>query len=292
MDSMSKKHKFGGVWTRKKLAVLNEYLQFYATALKNQPFKLHYADAFAGTGSHNPKEEDDQCLLIPYEDFEGSVRTALNVEGFHEYHFNDLDPEHVKALEEIQAGNPNKSIKVYKKDANEFVPFFCSKMQWNDRAVLFLDPYSTQLDWQTLQFIKKSKKIDLWLLFPLSVILRMTPKDGAKVKAEWKATLDRLLGTNDWEKALYKEKENPIIQDLFDDGQSTSVIERVNSKELEKWVTSRLKEVFPYVAEPIELKSNGSPLFLFYFAVSNDNEKAQNLAYRATKSIVKKNLSD
>ena len=34
-------HRFGGLWTREKLAVLEKYLQFYAKALQSQPFTLH-----------------------------------------------------------------------------------------------------------------------------------------------------------------------------------------------------------------------------------------------------------
>lgn len=47
---MSTKQKFGGPWTVEKLSILSAYLDFYVTALKNQPFKKIYIDAFAGTG--------------------------------------------------------------------------------------------------------------------------------------------------------------------------------------------------------------------------------------------------
>ena len=70
-------HRFGGLWTREKLAVLEKYLQFYAKALQSQPFTLHYVDAFAGTGSQDPKLVDAQEVMIPFEDLKGSVTTAL-----------------------------------------------------------------------------------------------------------------------------------------------------------------------------------------------------------------------
>ena len=41
---------FGGPWTQQKLNILEHYLDAYTTALKNQPFRLVYIDAFAGTG--------------------------------------------------------------------------------------------------------------------------------------------------------------------------------------------------------------------------------------------------
>lgn len=286
-------HEFGGVWTRQKLTVLEAYLQFYVTALKNQPFTLHYADAFAGTGVHAPFQNEDQEVLVPLEDFRGSVMTALEVSpGFDEFHFNDLNPNHASELRTIREANSEKTIHIYEQDANQFVPAFCAKLTAKDRAVLLLDPYSTQLNWETLKFVAESKKVDLWLLFPVSVILRMTPRDGAKVRPEWKSTLDRLLGDDGWERSLYKPIETPAIDDLFGDNDPIPLSERLNTKELEQWVTRRLKELFPYVAQPVPLNNRGKPLFLFYFAVSNDNPNAWRLADRAASHIIKKNLGN
>lgn len=285
------KHAFGGIWTTKKLAVLGEYLRFYGRALKDQPFTLHYADAFAGTGSHAPMAGDIQELLVPFEDFKGSVRTALEVEpGFHRFHFNDLNPDHVRELERIRDEHSGKDVRIYEKDANQFVPEFCAGLGRNDRAVLFLDPYSTQLDWSTLGHVAKSGKVDLWLLFPISVILRMTPRD--RVIPQWKNTLDRLLGADEWEATLYKPVDAPPTGDLFGDADETPVTQRVNTDELERWVTARLKQVFPYVARPVSLRSRGKPLFLFYFAVSNSSENAWRLADRAASHIIKKNIGN
>lgn len=283
------KHKFGGPWTRKKLEVLEDYLGFYTLALKNKSFVLHYADAYAGTGSHVPTDVDAQVLLVPYEDFKGSVLTALGVEpGFHQYHFNDLNPDHVSALEKIREEHPHKKIHIHTQDANQFVPAFCRKLNRNDRAVLLLDPYSTQLDWETLKYVASSGKVDLWLLFPISVILRMTPTDEERVKPEWKNTLNRLLGTDAWESALYKPVEVPLMDDLFGYVDATAAGQRVNTDELEQWVTGRLEGLFPYVAKPVLLKNHGRPLFLFYFAVSNPNPAAWRLADKAASHIIKK----
>lgn len=283
------KHKFGGIWTRKKLEVLDDYLRFYVTALKNQPFTLHYVDAYAGTGSHAPVDEDAQILLVPHEDFKGSVLTALEIEpAFHHYHFNDLNPDHVKELEKVRCEYPQRTIHIYPEDANRFVPEFCQRLSWNDRAVLLLDPYSTQLDWATLECVAKSEKVDLWLLFPISVILRMTPKEGTRVRPEWRKKLDTLLGTNDWEAALYKPIEESPTADMFGDLQPGNSMQRINTLELEQWVTARLAQLFPHVAKPVPLKNNGKPLFLFYFAVSNKKPAAWSLANRAASHIIKK----
>lgn len=285
------KHQFGGIWTRKKLEVLEAYLQFYVTALKNQPFNLHYADAFAGTGSHSPASKESQEMLIPLEDLKGSADVALSVEpAFHQYHFNDLNPEHIAELEKVREKHTEKVIQLHQQDANVFVPAFCSHLGKSDRAVLFLDPYSTQLDWSTLGYIAASKKVDLWLLFPVSVILRMTPRDGDRIRPEWRDTLNRLLGTDSWEDALYKPVDLPLISDLFGYADSEPMAERVNVDELQEWVRSRLRELFPYVAKPVLLTNKGRPLFLFFFSVSNPEPKAWGLADKAVSHIIKKNV--
>lgn len=283
-------HKFGGIWTQKKIEVLEQYLSFYVQALKNQNFNLHYADAFAGTGSHVPTDDDKQEPLIPLDELRGSVLSALSVTPkFDEYHFNDLDPAHVAALLEIKQEHPELKINITQKDANEFAPQFCNNLSQKDRAILFLDPYSTQLDWSTIKNAAKTGKVDLWLLFPISVILRLTPKDGDKVRDNWKDTLNRLLGTNDWEDALYKPIEKPPIQDMFADLEtSNDQFERVNVNELEKWISNRLNEEFAWVAEPVRLKNKGKPLFLFYFAISNNSAKAIGLAKKVASQIIKK----
>lgn len=121
--------KFGGIWTQQKLAVLEAYLRFYVKALKNQKFTLHYADAFAGSGSYQPVVIDGQEELIPLETFRGSVLISLDVSpGFDHYHFNDLDPESGAALEEIKAEHPGKQIHLSNVDANLFVADFLQKI--------------------------------------------------------------------------------------------------------------------------------------------------------------------
>ncbi len=282
-------HQFGGLWTRTKLEILSKYLVFYSTALKNQRFSLHYADAFAGTGSHIPSSiDEEQPQLIDNEALEGSVRAALSINpSFDNYHFNDLNPEHIEQLHDLTREFSECNIHITQKDGNIFIKEFCQSLGSKDRAVLFVDPYSTQFDWDTLEFVASSNKVDLWLLFPISVIARMTPRSGDNIKPEWGDTLTRLLGTGEWEEMLYKPKELPPIDDLFGDPDVGADTERLNYGELRKWVTNRLREIFPYVSEPVSLSSNGRPLFDFYFMVSNQNVKAQALAKKVVSQILK-----
>ena len=49
---------YGGQWTFEKLKILENYLDCYTTALKSQPFKLVYIDAFAGSGYIYPIQDN------------------------------------------------------------------------------------------------------------------------------------------------------------------------------------------------------------------------------------------
>lgn len=50
-ESTGEPASYGGDWTVEKLRNLGAYADAYTTALKNQPFRLIYFDAFAGEGS-------------------------------------------------------------------------------------------------------------------------------------------------------------------------------------------------------------------------------------------------
>jgi hypothetical protein len=62
-EAMMETHQFGGPWTVEKLDALRAYLIGYAQALKNQPFRRHYIDAFAGTGDRALKRQEAASLM-------------------------------------------------------------------------------------------------------------------------------------------------------------------------------------------------------------------------------------
>ena len=86
---------FGGEWTRQKLEILRRYLEAYTTALKDQPFKLIYIDAFAGDGYWRP---GTPYTIEDYGDFStllrGSARLALAIDNkpFDRFHLYREEP--------------------------------------------------------------------------------------------------------------------------------------------------------------------------------------------------------
>ena len=108
-------HQFGGPWTVEKLDALRAYLNAYAQALKNQPFRRYYIDAFAGTGDRAVKRQEAASLLeIPELDVmtKGSARVALEIEPpFDRYIFIEKRRRRSSALEHLKAEFPTAPLR-------------------------------------------------------------------------------------------------------------------------------------------------------------------------------------
>lgn len=171
------KQLFGGNWTEEKLERVKKYLIAYATIMKKQSFRFAYIDAFAGTGYRNLKR-DNNATGVMFPEFseddsqsflKGSAEKALEVEPqFHKYIFIEKDESRFKALKILRDRYPQHDISLINADCNAYLQDLCLNYKWvNNRAVLFLDPFGMQVQWQTIVAISQTKAIDLWLLFPL-----------------------------------------------------------------------------------------------------------------------------
>ena len=268
-------HEFGGPWTLLKVDVLKDYLNFYTTALKNTPFKLAYIDAFAGSGEFVTKGGDH---TTPHE---GSAQIALNNDPpFDNYYFIENDEKHFNSLKKLCAKS-NKNIKLYFADANETVLQLCNSINWKKtRAVMFLDPYGLEVDWNTLEAIAKTKAIDLWYLFSISGLYRQAARNYAAVDEHKAAIIDKCLGTTEWRDAFYKEASQMV---LFGNAKTERTAE---VDDLLKYVQEdRLSSIFAKVTEPLILPRTGAPLFALFLAVSNP--KAVDLSMKVANHILK-----
>jgi three-Cys-motif partner protein len=273
------KHSFGGNWTVEKLNILSEYLDFYITALKNQTFKKIYIDAFAGTGYINIGDEAEVI--------EGSVKLALKVTNpFDKYIFIEKNNDYAKELSNMvnnEFPHALHRVCIKNEDCNTALKDICEKTDWRkNRALMFLDPYATELEWETLKIIAATRAIDVWYLFPLSAANRMLKKDG-RIQESWRDKLNKIFGDDGWFEEFYK----PDMQmSLFDEGQRFN--KKVNELQLKKYIYGRLKTIFPAVADNPRILYNtkNSPLFLFCFAVSNNSHTAIRLALNGADHIL------
>lgn len=257
--------EFGGLWTVEKLETVKKYLQAYVKALKNQKFQLCYIDGFAGSGRWSPPTNGNQHNMFKKEPLDGSAKIALEI-NFAHYLFIEKEEQYVKNLKNLrnQTQYEDKSIDILQGDANQEINNFCTTMLDNVRAVLFLDPFSTEVNWNTLQAITNTKKIDLWYLFPYASLVRCKTDDILIKK------LNSLLGID------------------LDDNTACSSI-KGDHNHAWQFIRNRLNLIFPAVAQqPLLIKnSNNTIMHMLCFAVSSDNPRAQRIAIRIAEHILK-----
>lgn len=280
--------KFGGIWTEKKLNIFTSYLESYLIALQNQKFKKIYIDAFAGTGEI--ETSDGGQYLI------GSAKRALSADRrFDHYFFIEEDEKKAAELMEMvnaEFAHLSSIVTVYCGDANNMLAQIIRDVDWRyNRGLLFLDPYSTQVNWTTLENVARTKSIDVWYLFPFSALNRMLPKNGKYGKCE--ECIDRLLGDCGWREEFYKKDPQMTLFDLVADDSDPKDGERMikdaNPDHIKAYILSRLETIFPCVSKHARIfkNSRNAPMFLFCFAISSESLKAQRLALRIADHILK-----
>ena len=256
--------QFGGPWTEQKLEILRRYLDAYTTALKDQSFRLTYVDAFAGAGLYAIAKDD-------YEEFDelrsGSARIALEIDDrpFDRLVFIEKETSSAEALFKLRSEYPGRQIEIIQGDANHKVPRFCLDMEDFDRAVVFLDPYATEVSWSTVETIAASKKIDCWILFPLMAVTRMMPTDK-EPNETWARRLDHIFGDHQhWQQSYRDSPQLPF----FENDQRRQRTE--GSQQIADLYRGRLETVFSRVAPTRRVlrNSKNAPLFELFFAASN-----------------------
>lgn len=276
----SKLQSFGGSWTEAKLSVLSAYLQAYTTALKNQPFKKLYVDAFAGTGYREMKVKPSDISPIfeelaaeePQRFLDGSARIALQTDPpFDEFIYIESASKRAGELRKLQQEFEGKKIDVQKGDANEQIQKLCASRNWHDfRAVVFLDPFGMQVDWATMQAIAKTRAIDTWILFPLGIGVNRLLLDNFKdIPVKWRERLNRMLGSAEWQEEFYRKTDLPA--DLFNQSPSDAVLKNATFQTIGRFYHERLKSIFGHVApNPKDLcNSTGNPIYQLHFAANN-----------------------
>ena len=299
--SRGKTPRFGGDWTEAKLGVIGKYLRSYTTALKEQPskerpFQKAYIDAFAGTGYREARRDDEGLqttdLLLPdlaerepQAMLDGSARVALRTEPrFEKYVFIERSAGRCAHLESLKGEFPALAddIGIRQGEANAEIRKVCKADWTSDRAVLFLDPYGMQVEWQTLEAVASTRAIDMWLLFPLGIGVNRLLKETGDIPASWRNRLNILLGTDEWYDEFYRVEKTPT---LFG-GEQEHVI-KATMDTIGRYFNRRLKTIFAGVAdEPGVLRNSANnPLYLLCFAVAN--KRGAPVALRIANHLLK-----
>lgn len=284
-------HSFGGPWTERKLKCLRDYLTAYRTIFtgneKARFFRTWYVDAFAGTGSRTTAVDlplldvDDDAEAKAYQD--GSARIALGLpKPFHQYLFVEKSRRRAAELRrviETDFTQLNDRCDIRQGEANAEISKWCAERDWRkERAVVFLDPYGMQVEWETIQVLAATGGVDLWYLFP--GIARLLRHDG-KIDEKWGARLDILLGTDAWRTRFFQKE---MRTDLF--GNIENVERTATEAAIENFIHERLATCFGRkVGRGLILRnSKRSPLYFLCFAASN--ERGAKTALNIANSIL------
>jgi three-Cys-motif partner protein len=283
---MASSHQFGGQWTEEKLGRLKKYLSAYTTIFTGNAraatFTTTFVDAFAGTGYRNQAavSKADAPSLFPEDNplddedarslQKGSAQIALEVNPpFDKYILIEKRPDYAQELERLRDRFPAKAsyIRVVQGEANSTIQNLCRSTNWrSNRAVVFLDPYGMQVEWNTIAAIAQTQAIDLWLLFPLGQAVNRVLKRNAPPDGGWADRLTTFFGTSTWREAFYRPRQQ---LSLFDDNGSLEKV--ANFDQIGAFFVERLASVFAQVAEnPLPLlNSNNVPIYLLCFAAAN-----------------------
>ena len=269
--------QFGGAWTLEKLDILGKYLDAYTTVLKNQPFKLMYIDAFAGSGriALPGGEADDEI----YGFVSGSAERAVKIDGqpFDKLIFVEKEPDRCAELKNLRAAYSGRDIRIEQSEANAFLNKLNEDWRrW--RGVLFLDPFATEVEWSTIEKIAGFHALDTWILFPVSAIARILPTSMLPddISDGWSIRLTRVFGDQSW-RELYRENPQRSLFGGVEHERDSGV------DGLLAIYKSKLTSLFGdrFLRQSRTLKnSKNSPLFELLFCVGNPKgiRPAKNIA--------------
>ena len=282
------KDLFGGSWTLQKLNILKGYLNTYTTVMKNQAHYLIYIDAFAGSGRLSFKTNQGLNFQEIADFYTGSAQLAVDVKDkpFDHLLLIEKNPSRCIDLEKIRDSNSNRKIVVENGEANRVLRN--QRFSNSSRGVIFLDPFGVEVEWKTIEAIKKYGIFDVWLLFPTSAIARLMPtrRSLEEISPANKSLLNRVFGGTQWIE-LYPQSETV---DLFNDHHSQHIRHKGVAQILTLYKRG-LMELFKdgFLDEPCTLyNSKNSPLFELFFCVGNPSPRARELGKRFASHLIDK----
>lgn len=278
---------WGGSWTEQKLQAFEKYVNAYLTIMLKQrethnewPQNIIYFDGFAGCGYRNIIQNNNNNDTLTFSELEiddeeinvykGSAERVVKLDKkFDEYYFIDVEKDALDKLKnKIEPYfDKNLKYKFLQKDINDALNEFSNYLDKSKAALILLDPFGMQLNWDSLEKLR-GKRVDVWILLPSGVIInRLLDKKG-NLK-----NIDRLksffgLSEDEIRNEFYNKK---IQKTLWDEGETTQKISEP-IQQIANLYIKRLKTIWDFVTEePLKLyNSRNVPIYHFVFASNNE----------------------
>ncbi len=249
-----------GPWSEDKLKLLGKYLDAYTAIMQNQKWcrnGFHYIDAFAGTS--RPRARDEERYI------DGSPRVALSIRRpFHSYTFIEKEPWRVEHLRRLRDEFPDRDIRIEEDDCNKIITTKITpriRYEHFNRGLIFLDPFSMDVEWSTIDQIAQTKALEVFINFPVMALNRTVLANDASALTDAQIErMNRFWGSTEWRGDIYEE-----VPTFF--GNVEMKISRTTGKKLGQLFKKRLLEVFPNVTDPLVMtNSRNAPLYCLIFA--------------------------
>lgn len=258
-------------WSRDKLELLGKYLDAYATIMRAQRAErgwLHsfaYIDAFANEGAYQDPESRE---LV-----HGSPLVAVQSDPpFDQYWFIERSEGRATRLAaRLTEAAPGQHVRVVQGDANlvlrgEVVSAF--RYENYTRALVFLDPYGFQVEWETVKALAETRAIDIFVNFPIMAVNRLLNRDRAPEDSVL-ALFQRIMGSVDWIQDVYVTQPS-LLEEVADRTERP----RFAADRLAEIYITNVKKLFPYASDPVVMRnSQRAPLYALFLASHNQSAR-------------------
>jgi three-Cys-motif partner protein len=204
-----------GAWSEKKYSLMGGYCEIFNEAIKSKFTNRVYVDLFAGAG-YAPIKGKNKIL-------KSSPLIALSVPTpFTKYIFCEMDSEKISALElRARREHPDKDMIFIRGDSNQNVEEVIkeiNKLGLSTISFCFIDPFSLNLHFETIEKLSRVGRIDFLIL--LALMMNANRNLHNFIDEESKV-IDLYINKNNWRDSFLKgetRKEDFIkfIADTYD----------------------------------------------------------------------------
>lgn len=147
-------------WTKEKHFYLKRYMEIFEGALKEKFHIRYYLDLCSGPGKNQLEDNGDIIL--------GSPLIALTLKNpFTNYVFFEINDENVLALRtRTQYSSLSNSVQIIQGDVNKKISSVVQTIPLNSLNLAFIDPFSTDIYWNTIESLASVEKMDLIIYYP------------------------------------------------------------------------------------------------------------------------------
>lgn len=189
-----------GIWSEKKYSLMGGYCEIFNAGIKNKFNNRVYVDLFAGSGYASIKGKSK--IL------KSSALIVLSIPTpFTKYIFCELDESKIKALEaRAKRDHPDKDMLFICGNSNDNIGLVIDEIKKLGPSTItfaFVDPFSLNLHFETIERLSKVGRIDFLILLALMMNANRNLHNFIEEQSK---TIDLFIKRNDWRNEFLEGK--------------------------------------------------------------------------------------